>query len=105
MSRSISASVRRPSDASPAWCYRPPTGARPSFPRGFAHGFIVSIRDRRVHLPVHYFYHPGDEYAALWNDPALWRSRGGAEAPELAPRDASYPKLSAIASELLPRCA
>jgi dTDP-4-dehydrorhamnose 3,5-epimerase len=73
-------------------------------PRGFAHGFIVRSETAEFIYQCDDLYHPGDEYGVLWNDPAL-AINWGADAPELAPRDASYPRLSAIASELLPRCA
>jgi dTDP-4-dehydrorhamnose 3,5-epimerase len=71
-------------------------------PRGFAHGFIARSERAEFIYQCDDFYHPEDEYGVRWNDPAL-AIQWGVAAPELAPRDASYPRLSAIASELLPR--
>jgi dTDP-4-dehydrorhamnose 3,5-epimerase len=71
-------------------------------PKGFAHGFVVRSEEAEFIYKCDDFYHLEDEYGVVWNDPKLaidWKI----EHPELAPRDASYPPLSMIAEDRLPR--
>ena len=71
-------------------------------PRGFAHGFVVRSEVAEFIYKCDDFYHPEDEVGVLWNDPQLAIAWGNAN-PLLAERDASYPPLSEISPDRLPR--
>ena len=71
-------------------------------PRGFAHGFIVRSEIAVFIYKCDDFYHPEDEFGVLWIDPRVAISWGDAK-PQLAKRDASYPELSQISPNRLPR--
>lgn len=72
-------------------------------PRGFAHGFIVRSEIAEFIYKCDDFYHPEDECGVLWSDPRLAIAWGNAK-PQLTSRDTSYPMLSQISPDLLPRC-
>jgi dTDP-4-dehydrorhamnose 3,5-epimerase len=70
-------------------------------PAGFAHGFLVLSDEAEFLYKCSDFYDPSGEYGVLWSDPALaidWN----VSAPVLSEKDRRYPRLSEIASELLP---
>ncbi|MGO9605602.1 MAG: dTDP-4-dehydrorhamnose 3,5-epimerase [Candidatus Binataceae bacterium] len=71
-------------------------------PRGFAHGFIVRSEVAEFLYKCDEFYHPEDECGVLWSDPGLAIGWGDSK-PQLASRDASYPELSQISPDRLPR--
>ena len=71
-------------------------------PRGFAHGFIVRSEVAEFIYKCDEFYHPEDEGGVLWSDPQLAITWGNAN-PRLAERDSSYPLLSEISPDRLPR--
>jgi dTDP-4-dehydrorhamnose 3,5-epimerase len=71
-------------------------------PPGFAHGFCVLSASALLSYKCTERYHPEAELSIAWNDPGLaiaWP----VDAPILSGRDASAPRLSAIASSRLPR--
>lgn len=71
-------------------------------PRGFAHGFVARSEESEFIYMCDDFYHPEDECGVIWNDPQL-AINWNIDQPELTPRDASYPSLSGIAEDRLPR--
>jgi dTDP-4-dehydrorhamnose 3,5-epimerase len=71
-------------------------------PPGFAHGFCVLSASALLSYKCTERYYPEAELSIAWNDPGLaiaWP----VDAPILSERDASAPRLSAIASSRLPR--
>ena len=61
-------------------------------PPGFAHGFCVPAVQSEMEYKCTEYYHPGDEYGVIWNDPALgiaWP----VTTPLLSARDATLPRL------------
>ena len=72
-------------------------------PRGFAHGFLTRSESAEFIYMCDDFYHPEDECGVLWSDPQLaidWND----PKPQLASRDAIYPRLSQISPDRLPHC-
>ena len=58
-------------------------------PPGFAHGFLVAVRDAEFLYKTTDYWHPEHERTLLWNDPALgieWPLDGE---PILAAKDAA----------------
>ena len=68
---------------------------------GFAHGFCVLSDWADVHYKVGTPYDPSDEGGLVWNDPDVG-IQWPIEAPQLAPRDAGYPRLRELAPSQLP---
>ncbi len=70
-------------------------------PPGFAHGFAV-VSDNALFLyKCTDFYHPGDEYGIIWNDPTLnipWPVQDAI----LSPKDQQYPPLHQTPASHLP---
>ncbi len=69
---------------------------------GFAHGFCVLSDWADVHYKVSRPYNPADEGGLLWNDPDVgieWP----VQTPQLAPRDAAYPRLRDLGPAQLPQ--
>lgn len=67
-------------------------------PPGFAHGFCVTSESAEFLYKTTDFYHPEDEHALLWNDPALgihWPLVGD---PILTAKDAAGKPLAAVAT-------
>jgi len=69
-------------------------------PPGYAHGFCVLSDVADFQYKCTEFYHPGDEYGVLWNDPDI-----GIDWPILEPllsqKDAVLPKLTDMSREQL----
>ncbi len=68
---------------------------------GFAHGFCVLSDVADVHYKVSRIYDHTDEGGVLWNDPDIgvdWP----VDTPNVAARDAAYPKLRDLGREHLP---
>lgn len=68
---------------------------------GFAHGFCVMSDVADVHYKVSRNYDHADEGGILWNDPDIginWP----VDAPNVAKRDAAFPKLRELKPERLP---
>lgn len=68
---------------------------------GFAHGFCVLSDWADLHYKVSRFYDPHDEGGLLWNDPDVgihWPI----EMPQVAPRDAAYPRIRDLSQAQLP---
>lgn len=68
---------------------------------GFAHGFYVLSDYVDLHYKVSRYYVEGDEGGLAWNDPDIgitWP----VQAPELSPRDASYPRFKDLGPAKLP---
>lgn len=68
---------------------------------GFAHGFCVLSDVADLHYKVSRTYDHGDEGGLLWNDPDVG-IRWPVEPTSVAPRDAAYPRLSALGPDRLP---
>lgn len=64
-------------------------------PPGFAHGFCVTSESAEFLYKTTDFYHPEDEYALLWNDPALGIRWPLAGSPILTAKDAAGKSLAA----------
>ena len=71
-------------------------------PPGFAHGFAVTSETAIVHYKVTDYYHPGDEYGIIWNDPDLGVDWPLDEAI-LSDKDQQFPQLKAVPKDLLPK--
>ena len=68
---------------------------------GFAHGFYVLSEWADVYYKADQPYDPSDEGGLIWNDPDIG-IQWPIEAPQLAPRDAAYPRLRDLAPSQLP---
>lgn len=71
-------------------------------PPGFAHGFCVLSDMADLHYKVSREYDASDEGGLVWNDPDL-AIRWPIDAPQVAPRDASYPLLKQLNHAQLPQ--
>lgn len=71
-------------------------------PIGFAHGFLALTDAVQFLYKCSDFYDPKDEGGILWSDPNLNISWGIAN-PSVSEKDAKNPRLSEVASELLPQ--
>lgn len=71
-------------------------------PIGFAHGFLALTDTVQFLYKCSNLYDPKDEHGIAWNDPALGIS-WNVSAPLISQKDASYPRLAQVTSELLPR--
>lgn len=71
-------------------------------PPGFAHGFAVLSDTAIVHYKVSDYYHPGDEYGIIWNDPDLAIDWQGAAAL-LSDKDGKFPTLKKLPLDHLPK--
>ena len=67
----------------------------------FAHGFCVLSDWADLHYKVSRFYDPHDEGGLLWNDPDV-DIQWPIEAPQVAPRDLAYARLSDLCQAQLP---
>ena len=78
------------------------TGPRQMYvPPGFAHGFCVLSDLADVHYKVSDFYDPADEAGVAWNDPEIGVAWPIGD-PQIAARDAAYPRLRDIPRDRLP---
>jgi len=71
-------------------------------PPGFAHGFMVTSDTAIVLYKVSDYYHPGDEYGIIWNDPDLaidWPRAEGL----LSDKDRQFPTLRNASPGHLPK--
>jgi dTDP-4-dehydrorhamnose 3,5-epimerase len=73
-------------------------------PPGFAHGFAVTSATAMVVYKVTDYYHPGDEYGIVWNDPDLGAAWPFAEGI-VSDKDRIFPRLKDVPAALLPRMA
>jgi dTDP-4-dehydrorhamnose 3,5-epimerase len=71
-------------------------------PPGFAHGFVVTSETAMVLYKVTDYYHPGDEYGIIWNDPAFGVDWPLTEAI-LSDKDGQFPRLKDVPEALLPK--
>ncbi len=70
-------------------------------PAGFAHGFVALSENVQFLYKCTDFYHTGDEFGILWNDPDLgigW----GTDRPIISEKDANLPMLKSVPQEQLP---
>src|SRR5713226_7186672 len=70
-------------------------------PIGFAHGFLALTDTVQFLYKCSDFYDPKDERGILWSDPDLHISWGLAD-PVVSEKDAKYPQLAEVSSDLLP---
>jgi dTDP-4-dehydrorhamnose 3,5-epimerase len=71
-------------------------------PAGFAHGFLALMEPVQFLYKCTDFYHTGDEFGVLWNDPTLkipWEI----EHPNVSEKDLNLPQLLAIPADKLPQ--
>lgn len=68
---------------------------------GFAHGFCVLSDVADLHYKVSRYYDHADEGGLAWNDPDVG-IRWPIEPASISPRDAEYPRLSALSPDRLP---
>ena len=72
-------------------------------PPGFAHGFCVLSEFADIYYKCTDYYHPGDEFGVIWNDPKI-----AIDWPELkndvvmSQKDKEYKALSEISIDFLP---
>jgi dTDP-4-dehydrorhamnose 3,5-epimerase len=71
---------------------------------GFAHGFCVLSDVADLHYKVSRFYDPSDEGGLVWNDPDVG-IQWPIDNPQIAARDAAYPRLRALEATRLPHIA
>ena len=68
---------------------------------GFAHGFCVLSDVADLHYKVSRYYDHADEGGLAWNDPDVG-IRWPIEPASISPRDAEFPRLSALSPDQLP---
>jgi dTDP-4-dehydrorhamnose 3,5-epimerase len=71
-------------------------------PAGFAHGFLALTDPVQFLYKCTNFYHAGDEFGVLWNDPFLnipWEIGN----PNVSEKDLKLPQLHSIPAEQLPQ--
>ena len=70
-------------------------------PIGFAHGFVTLTDAVHFLYKCSDYYNPADERGIAWNDPDL-KICWGVSSPIVSEKDARYPVLAQVPSELLP---
>jgi dTDP-4-dehydrorhamnose 3,5-epimerase len=71
-------------------------------PAGFAHGFVALVESVQLVYKCSDFYAPDDEHGIIWSDPDLgieW----GVSNPIISAKDSTFPRLTEIPKELLPK--
>lgn len=71
-------------------------------PPGLAHGFCVLSEWADLHYKVTRRYDPADSAGLCWNDPDVGIAWPVAS-PQVAPRDAAYPRLRQLGRDALPQ--
>jgi dTDP-4-dehydrorhamnose 3,5-epimerase len=71
-------------------------------PAGFAHGFLALSEEVHFLYKCSDYYHPGDEFGVVWNDPEL-KIDWCIQQPIISEKDAKLPQLATIPRQSLPQ--